>query len=284
MKEVESSILVLESRCEQGDDRKKALAAEVTECEAKLTRATKLITGLGGEQNRWERQGAELKSKYNTLIGDALLVSAFMVYLGPLPPTYRQNYLEKWRIMLMGQDIGFSSNFTLEEAMGDPLKIRLWNVMGLIDSHSIENAILITENKKFPLIIDPQMQAHRWIQNMEKGHKIIAIPYDDPEFLRKIRNCVEFGIPVLMEIGEKLDSGLEPLLYKQFFYLNDRKVIRIADKVVIYNDNFRMYLTTILVSPNFALELTSQVNLLDFSITSSALEDQLLSLVIKVNP
>jgi dynein heavy chain len=126
------------------------------------------------------------------------------------------------------------------------------------------------------------MQAHRWIQNMERGHKIIMIPYDDPDFLRKIRNCVEFGIPALMEIGDKIDFGLEPLLYKQAFYLNDKKVIRIGDKIVAYNDNFRLYLTTILVAPNFSPEITSQVNLLDFSITASALEEQLLSLVIKV--
>lgn len=127
------------------------------------------------------------------------------------------------------------------------------------------------------------MQAHRWIQNMEKGHKIIMIPYDDPDFLRKLRNCVEFGIPALMEISDKLDSGLEPLLYKQVFYMNEKKVIRIGDKVIPYNDNFRLYLTTIMVSPDFSPEITSQVNLLDFSITSSALEDQLLSLVIKVD-
>jgi dynein heavy chain len=120
------------------------LASEVQECEARLARATKLLSGLGGEQQRWEQQANALNHKYNTLIGDALLVSAILVYLGPLPPSYRQNLLEKWKILLMNQDLGSSEKFTFEDSMGDPLQIRLWNVMGLIDKHSIENAIFVT--------------------------------------------------------------------------------------------------------------------------------------------
>lgn len=147
LSEAENSILTLEAKCEQGDERKKGLAGEVTECEAKLSRASKLLSGLGGEQHRWEEHAKALKIKYDTIVGDALLVSAFLAYLGPLPPSYRQSLLEKWKVILMSLDIGSSENFTFADALGDPLQIRLWNVMGLIDTHSIENAIFVTVTK-----------------------------------------------------------------------------------------------------------------------------------------
>ena len=108
-----------------------------------------------------------------------------------------------------------------------------------------------------------------------------VLAYDDPDFIKKIRKSVEFGVPVLLEIGDKLDPSLDAILMKQSFVLNDRKVIRIGDKTVPIHDNFRLYITSNHTNPSLSSELVSKVNLLDFTITASALEDQLLTLVIK---
>ena len=37
------------------------------------------------------------------------------------------------------------------------------------DAVSIKNAIMFTNNKKFPLFIDPQLQGNQWIKKIYKG-------------------------------------------------------------------------------------------------------------------
>lgn len=39
-------------------------------------------------------------------------------------------------------------------------------------SFSVDNAIIVTNSKRWPLIIDPQGQANNWIKNMEKANKL----------------------------------------------------------------------------------------------------------------
>ena len=50
--------------------------------------------------------------------------------------------------------------------LGDPVKIRAWNIDGLpSDNFSVENAIIINNSRRWPLFIDPQLQANKWIKN-----------------------------------------------------------------------------------------------------------------------
>jgi dynein heavy chain len=106
-----------------------------------------------------------------TLFGDVLLISSFIVYLGPLPPTYRSKVIEKYKTRLTSYNVRYTEPFNLTDALSDPLQIRSWNLMGLMDLHSVENAILVKEGGKYPLMIDPQRQAYHWILNMEKVSK-----------------------------------------------------------------------------------------------------------------
>ena len=64
-------------------------------------------------------------------------------------------------------------NFSLERVLGEPVKIRRWQLSGLpVDSFSIENGIMMYNADKWPLMIDPQGQANRWIKNMEMQESI----------------------------------------------------------------------------------------------------------------
>lgn len=64
--------------------------------------------------------------------------------------------------------IPFTANLDITEFLSDSTTIREWNIQGLpSDGFSTENGIIITHSTRWPLIIDPQCQAVKWIKNME---------------------------------------------------------------------------------------------------------------------
>jgi hypothetical protein len=65
------------------------LESEVEICSAKLERAEKLITGLGGEKTRWIEVAAQLGVKYTNLTGDMLISAGVISYLGAFTMAYR---------------------------------------------------------------------------------------------------------------------------------------------------------------------------------------------------
>lgn len=101
---------------------------------------------------------------------------------------------------------------------------RSWVSCGLpTDSHSVENAIITLRGRRYPLLIDPQGQANRFIRMMSKDSKLCPNDIDivkmsDKNFLRTLENGIRFGKWVLLEnVGEALDAALEPLLLQQKF-------------------------------------------------------------------
>lgn len=71
---------------------------------------------------------------------------------------------------------------------------------------------------RWPLFIDPQGQANKWIKELEKANGLMVIRLSDPNYMRKISEAVPFGKPVLLEnVGEDLDAPLNPILLKSTF-------------------------------------------------------------------
>lgn len=131
----------------------------------KLGRAEKLIGGLGGEKVRWNSVGDELGKVYINLTGDVLLASGYIAYLGPVTLSYREHLLKKWGATCNERNIPSSPTFKLATVLGSPVTIRDWVIDGLPnDSFSIDNGIIIHNSRRWPLLIDPQGQANKWIK------------------------------------------------------------------------------------------------------------------------
>ena len=162
--------------------------------------------------------------------------------------------------------------------------IRQWNTDGLPrDDFSTENAILVTKGRRWPLMIDPQEQANRWIRNKERANGLKIIKLSDSNFLRILENCVRIGMPILLEdLGEAIDPALEPILLKQTYVSGGRTLIRLGDSDVEYDPNFRFYMTTKLSNPHYLPEVCIKVTIINFSVTKSGLEDQILSDVVRL--
>ena len=63
---------------------------QVNTCKVRLDRATKLLSGLGSEKTRWAQRSEELQSQVENVVGDILLSSGVIAYLGSFTQQFRQ--------------------------------------------------------------------------------------------------------------------------------------------------------------------------------------------------
>ena len=60
-----------------------------------------------------------------------------------------------------------------------------------IFSFSTDNALIAVNANRWPLMIDPQGQANKWVKNMEKTNKLEVVKLSDPNYLRTLENCLQ---------------------------------------------------------------------------------------------
>jgi dynein heavy chain len=90
------------------------------------------------------------------LVGNVLLAAGYISYVGPFTATYRAALLQKWMDFCKKAKFPFSEDFSIVRILGDPVTMREWGIQGLpADSLSVENGIICTAAKRWPLLIDP---------------------------------------------------------------------------------------------------------------------------------
>ncbi|XP_027629546.1 dynein heavy chain 3, axonemal [Tupaia chinensis] len=281
LKLVEDRLQALNDDFEEMNTKKKTLEENIDICSQKLIRAEKLISGLGGEKDRWTEAARQLEVRYTNLTGDVLVSSGTVAYLGAFTVDYRAQCQSQWLAQCKEKVIPGSSDFSLSNTLGDPVKIRAWQIAGLpVDSFSIDNGIIVSNSRRWALMIDPQGQANKWIKNMEKANKLSIIKFSDTNYVRILENAIQFGTPVLLEnIGEELDAFIEPILLKATFKQQGVEYMRLGENIIEYSREFKLYITTRLRNPHYLPEVAVKVCLLNFMITPLGLQDQLLGIV-----
>ncbi|KYN02640.1 Dynein heavy chain 1, axonemal [Cyphomyrmex costatus] len=166
LQQIQEGIKKLQDQLREEEAKKTELEREKQLCEERIARAVRLIVGLLDEQKRWIIIVDNIKMSLKNAVGDILLSSGAIAYLTPFTGTYRQNLLATWYDAL-GEDIPHTPGCNPILTLGNQMEIRNWHMHGLPkDTLSIENAVLVTNSKRWPLFIDPQAQANKWIRNM----------------------------------------------------------------------------------------------------------------------
>ncbi|XP_036012662.1 dynein axonemal heavy chain 2 isoform X3 [Mus musculus] len=284
LREVAEKLEMLKKQYDEKLAQKEELRKKSEEMELKLERAGMLVSGLAGEKARWEETVQGLEEDLGYLVGDCLIAAAFLSYMGPFLTNYRDEIINQiWIRKIRELQVPCSPRFAIDNFLTNPTKVRDWNIQGLpSDAFSTENGIIVTRGNRWALMIDPQGQALKWIKNMEgnQGLKIIDLQMHD--YLRVLEHAIQFGFPVLLQnVQEYLDPTLNPVLNKSVARIGGRMLIRIGDKEVEYNPNFRFYLTTKLSNPHYNPETSAKTTIVNFAVKEQGLEAQLLGIVVR---
>lgn len=255
--------------------------AETTEI--KLIRAEQLVTGLAGERSRWENSIKAYENAMVALPGDCILAAAFLSYAGPFTSKYRGLLYKTWNQQLISLEIPFTADFQPVTFLGKATEIHEWNVQGLpSDMFSAENGIIVKRGRRWPVIIDPQAQANKWIKKLEIKQDLKIVDLKQADYMRVLENAIRFGSPALLQgVGEKLDATLDPILNKSIIRKDGRMLIKIGDKEIDYNPGFKLYITTQLPNPRYSPEVTSKASIVNFAVVEQGLQDQLLGVVVR---
>lgn len=83
-------------------------------------------------------------------------------------------------------------------------------------------------------------------------------------------------------IGQDIDAVLDPLLSRQFIKKGKTILVKLGAEEVEVASTFKLYLQTKLINPHYKPETAAQCTIVNFIVTESGLEDQLLAMVVRV--
>jgi dynein heavy chain len=264
-------------------------SANAIEAKAKKTRdkadlATRLVSGLADENVRWAKTIEDLKEQAHLLIGDVLLGSAFVSYIGPFSKEFRERVVNnQWLPSVKELEIPMSPD--LDIVMGvltTEATVASWNNEFLpSDRVSTENGSIVVNCTRWPLMIDPQMQGVKWIRTREEKNGLKIITPGGKHWQATLCTCIEEGIPCLLEsLGENIEPILDNVLGRVTFKKGGKHYVKVGASDVEFNPKFRFYLQTKLGNPIYKPEVNAQTTLINFMVTEAGLEDQLLAVVV----
>ena len=204
-----ANVEALQAQLTQAQKEQKDLKDEAEITEKRLERAGKLTSALADEGVRWQETADSLADQIGLLVGDVFISAACIAYYGAFTGPYREALVSDWLDRCTEAGIPASENPTLRSTLASPVEVREWNIFGLpTDDVSVDNGILVTRGKRWPLMIDPQGQANVWVKNMETKSGLRIIKLTDGQYLRTLENSIRIGNPVLVEdIGGDAGPG-----------------------------------------------------------------------------
>ncbi|KAI5103364.1 dynein beta chain, ciliary, partial [Silurus meridionalis] len=280
--ELNANLAKLTAEVEKAKEDKQKCQEEADATNKTISLANRLVGGLSSEKIRWSELVAQLNSQEKTLCGDVMLISAFVSYVGYFTKKYRSDLMDKYWLPYLKElkdPIPITEGLDSLTLLTDDAAIAAWSNQGLpSDRMSVENATILCNTERWPLIVDAQLRGIKWIKT-KYGDDLKIIRLGQRGYLDSIENAVSCGDVLLLEnISENIEPVLDPLLGRNT--IKKGKYICIGDKEVEYHPNFRLILHTKHFNPHYKPETQAQCTLINFLVTRDGLEDQLLAAVV----
>jgi len=282
LRKVQEKLAALKEKYDGSVSVKEKLRAECDLLEARSAKALNLIKSLGAERTRWHETIVVLKESLVNALGNSVVSAGFLTYAGPLSEVYRKELLEDNFVQSMVKSkVVVSRALDIPSFLVPEASIRDWNVHGLAsDAFSIQNAVLVRQYVRWPLVIDPQSQALKWLSSTNKDRLTIVDPKIDG-WMRALEVCVQMGSIAILLVTDFVDPALDPLLSKAVVNKDGVVTLKCFGKQILYHNSFELLLCSRLSNPSFSAALYAQTLVVNFCIKDQGLEEQLLSIIVK---
>lgn len=277
------NLATLQSELDSAIASKDLATRQAEKTESKVRLADRLISGLADEYKRWKISINDIVKKESCIVGDALLTAVFVSYAGAFNSLLREDLFERaWLPAILKHNIPVSVDASALDLIATSGNLAKWAAEGLpLDSHSLENAAVVCSTRRFPLLIDPQLQGATWVTARESQHGLLTTRLSNPKYMDVVIEAVGSGVPLLIEnLPEHIDPALDPLLLQHFVKKGSSLYVTLSGREVLFNRNFKLYLQTQLSLPHFGPEVAAKVTIIDFCVTEKGLEEQLLASVV----
>jgi len=87
---------------------------------------------------------------------------------------------------------------------------------------------------------------------------------------------------MIENLENSIDAVIQPVYARSIIKKGKNRYIKMGDKELNLHDKFNLYLHTKLANPHYPPEIQAECTLINFTVTENGLEDQLLSLVVKM--
>ncbi|KPA83847.1 putative dynein heavy chain [Leptomonas pyrrhocoris] len=283
LQKIMDEVKQLETDLQANIAEKNRLMAEARATQDKLNKAEIIVDGLEGERGRWTQSIARFDAALENINGDTLLACAFMCYCGAFTADYRQMLWLSWLKEVKRVQLPLNRDYDFVDFLADPTEVRDWQQAGLPgDEFSKENGAMVVYGPRYPLMIDPQQQAIKWVKRMERDNGLKVIDPKQPDFQKTVEYAIQFGCPLLLQdVLEEIDPLLDPIMSRSFIMKGTRKLVKVGDNFVEFKEGFKLYITTRLPNPHYTPETCTKVCLLNFAVKEQGLEEQLLKIVVE---
>ena len=195
-------VKVLEAEYKKLSEESRTLVDKREKAEYKLANAAKVVELLGEEAKKWDEKVKKMKEREKEFLGNMILSASSLSYIPPYTANYRLSLLNEWKEICKSNRLLFSEDYSLVKVLSNSLETSRWTMLGLAnDRNSLENGLLMTRSKKWPLVIDPEGIANKWIRNLEKKGELLTakMTYEPTEYFKFIDKACQTGKPLLLE-------------------------------------------------------------------------------------
>ncbi|CAK0817187.1 unnamed protein product [Prorocentrum cordatum] len=133
-------------------------------------------------------------------------------------------------------------------------------------------------------MVDPQgAQGVVWVKQKEADRGLAVTRMGHSKMVHTFEAAIQGGHSVLIEnMGEQVDAVLQPVIARNYIKRGGRLLLKIGDKEVVSSPEFRLFMQTKLSNPHYQPEVQAECTVINFTVTETGLEEQLLFLVVKL--
>lgn len=220
----------------------------------------------------WSSQVTDLNEQMKLLPKLSLISAGFITYLAGQSEDKRLESMNKWKKLLQIDD-----KFDVRKFLSSESDELTWKSQGLpSDDLSMENALVILRSQLCPFLVDPSSRATDWLKKHLKDKKLEVTNQQDTNFTTQLELAVRFGKILIVQEVDGVEPVLYPILRKDLTSQGPRHVVQIGEKIIDFNPEFRIYLTTRNPTPELLPDMESIVTEVNFTTTRAGLTGQVM--------